>query len=181
VSGRLPKPEGWRPQVLLIVAAVVVVPVFFGTTLWWLIASLVNGQYASTVVAVGALHTRKGDAPPIVCAVLALIGAFAMIKGYRHRTMGQVRLTAKGFRVYESGKEFGGKWADVEKVTSAPPRARTRTRSERKVKPVVVNMTDGSVLAINGVESYTPGGAALYWMVRYYFRNPEKRGETHRW
>jgi hypothetical protein len=164
----LPKPEGWRPQVLLIVAAVVVVPVFFGMTLWWLIASLLNGQYASTVVAVGALlvllgfalavtvtkagliepsgdfddvgtyvfiaqmvglimlataiimiptavlflifyfsgaivppHTRKGDAPLIVCAVLALIGAFTMIKGYRHRTMGQVRLTAKGFRVYE--------------------------------------------------------------------------------
>jgi hypothetical protein len=179
VSGRLPKPEGWRPQVLLIVAAVVVVPVFFGTTLWWLIASLLNGQYASTVVAIVPPHTRKGDAPLIVCAVLALMGAFTMIKGYRHRTMGQVRLTAKGFRVYESGKEFGGKWADVEKVTSAPPPA--RTRSERKVKPVVFNMTDGSVLAINGVESYTPGGAALYWMVRYYFRNPEKRGETHRW
>ena len=242
MSGRLPKPEGWRPQVLLIVAAAVVVPVFFGMTLWWVIASLVNGQYASTVVAVGALlvllgfalavtvtkagliepsrdfddvgtyvfidqmvglimlatailmiptavlflifyfsgaivppHTRKGDAPLIVCAVLALIGAFTMIKGYRRRTMGQVRLTAKGFRVYESGKEFGGKWADVENVTSAPPRA--RTRSERKVKPVVFTMTDGSVLAINGADSYTPGGQALYWMVRYYWRNPDERDE----
>jgi apolipoprotein N-acyltransferase len=62
VSGRLPTPEGWRPQVLLIVAAVVVVPVFFGMTLWWLIASLLNGQYASTVVAVGALLVLLGFA-----------------------------------------------------------------------------------------------------------------------
>jgi hypothetical protein len=136
VSGRLPKPDGWRPRVLIMV------PVFFGMTLWWLVASLVNGQYASTVVAVGVLlvlllgfrlavtvtkaglvepsgdfddvgtyvfidqmvgmimlataivmiatatlflifyftgaivppHTRKGDAPLIVAAVLALIG-----------------------------------------------------------------------------------------------------------
>jgi hypothetical protein len=242
VSGRLPKPEGWRPQVFLIVAAVLVVPVFFGTTLWWLIASLVNGQYASTVVAVGVLlvllgfalavtvtkaglvepsgdfddvgtyvfvdqmvglimlataivmiptavlflsfyftgaivlpHTRKGNAPLIVAAVLALIGAVTMIKGYRRRTMGQVRLTPKGFGVYESGREFGGKWVDVAEVTSAPPPV--RKRSERKVKPVVFNMTDGSVLAINGADSYTPGGQTLYWMARYYWRNPDKRGE----
>jgi hypothetical protein len=50
--------------------------------------------------------------------------------------------------------------------------------SECKVKPVVFNMTDGSVLAINGADSYRPGGAALYWMVRYYFRNPGKRANS---
>jgi len=182
----LPKPEGWRPQVLLIVAAVVVVPMFFGMTLWWLIASLVNGQYASTVVAVGALlvllgfvlavtvtkagliepsgdfddvgtyvfidqmvglimlataiimiptavlflifyfsgaivppHTRKGDAPLIVCAVLAWIGAFTMIKGYRRRTMGQVRLTPKGLRERQGVRRQVGRRRESDERTAA--------------------------------------------------------------
>lgn len=104
-----------------------------------------------------------------------MIGAIAIIRGYRKRAMGQVRLTPKGFRVFESGNEFGGAWADVEDVSSYPPPK--RKHKQRVHMPIVFTMSDASVRVISGANSYTPGGAALYWMVRYYSRNPDERAE----
>lgn len=116
---------------------------------------------------------RHGSAS--VGVLFAVIAAIGLVRGYPKRAMGQVRLTPKGFRVFESGKEFGGAWADVEDVSSYPPPK--RKHKMRTHKPVVLTMTDGDVHVISGANAYTPGGAALYWMIRYYWRNPDERRE----
>ena len=38
-------------------------------------------------------------------------------------------------------------------------------------------MADDSTHVINGADTYTPGGAVLYRMVRHYWRHPEQRAE----
>lgn len=36
---------------------------------------------------------------------------------------------------------------------------------------------NGAPSVIAGASAYAPDGAALFWLIRYYWRHPEARGE----
>lgn len=47
----------------------------------------------------------------------------------------------------------------------------------RTSRPVVLHLRDGSEQIIGGLDIYVPGGVALYWLVRHYWKHPEDRPE----
>ncbi len=118
---------------------------------------------------------RGGPASMALAAVLAIVGGVVLIVSYPKRALGRVVLSPRGFHVVEGGREFRGAWADVRGVTSEGPSERKRAAGLQR--PIVLDMDDGSVHVIGNANSYVPGGAALYWMVRYYWRHPERRDE----
>ncbi len=47
----------------------------------------------------------------------------------------------------------------------------------RSHKPIVLVDNDNKRIVINSAASYSAGSPAIFWMVRYYWKHPEDRGE----
>jgi hypothetical protein len=100
----------------------------------------------------------------VVVAVLTLISA------WRRGGAGHLKLTPVGIDDANVAFTKSVDWDDVVNVTDSAETKRTR-------KPVVLCLQDGSEGIIGGADIYVPRGAALYWMVRHYWRNPHERPE----
>ncbi|MCH9728307.1 MAG: hypothetical protein K0U84_01245 [Actinomycetia bacterium] len=98
--------------------------------------------------------------------VLAVIGLVA----YTRRGPGHVLLSPEGFEIRDILHTKGGSWTDVADITDNAPKPKTR-------QPIVLVMKDGQQRIIQSADGYAPNGAALYWMVRHYWRHPEDRDE----
>lgn len=61
-------------------------------------------------------------------------------------------------------------WDDVIDVVDHAESRKTR-------RAVVLRLRDGSEEVIDIADIYLPRGAALYWLVRHYWRHPEDRME----
>lgn len=100
----------------------------------------------------------------VVVAVLTLISA------WRRGGMGYLKLTPVGIDNANVAFTKSVDWDDVVNVTDSAETKRTR-------KAIVLCLQDGSEEIIGGADLYVPRGAALYWMVRHYWRHPEDRPE----
>lgn len=109
-------------------------------------------------------------------AFLALLVGFAVIGGismvgalFARGGLGHVYLMPSGFEISELRRTGEGLWDDVTDVSD-------ETSDRRAAQPIELVMKDGSTHVINGAATYTPHGAVLYWMVRYWL-HPEDRAE----
>lgn len=66
-----------------------------------------------------------------------------------------------------SHREF---WDDIVDITDVPPHRNSR-------RPICIIREDHRPVVVENANIYAPGGAALYWMVRHYWRHPELRME----
>jgi hypothetical protein len=101
-------------------------------------------------------------------AWFAFIGGIAgLITIWRKGGVGAVTLTPSRVTV---GYDESFEWADISDVGDCTDRQKSR-------KAVVLRLSGGSEKVIDSVDSLIPRGAALYWMVRHYWRHPEERQE----
>lgn len=100
----------------------------------------------------------------VLCAVGGLIALVV------RRGPGCVRLTPHGFEIADILFTYGGNWVDIADITDEVP-------DKRKPSPIAILMKDGTSHVMQGAPSYTPGGCALYWMMRHYWLHPENREE----
>lgn len=63
-------------------------------------------------------------------------------------------------------------WDHVVDITSAP-----LTKRGKGTRPIVFALADGTLAAIAHASTWAPGGTALYWLCRHYWRHPADRGE----
>lgn len=106
---------------------------------------------------------------PILIGFLVAIAAGGLV-AYARRGPGHLLLSPQGFEIRELVSTKRGSWSDVTDVTDNAPQVRAR-------HPIAILMKDGQPHIIQGASGYAPNGAALYWMIRHYWKHPENRAE----
>jgi hypothetical protein len=107
---------------------------------------------------------------PALMASAVIVAISGLFTAYRRGGMGYLKLTSTGIENANVAFTKSFAWDDVVKVTDRAETKRTR-------KAIVLSLQDGSEEIIEGADLYVPRGAALYWMVRHYWHNPEDRPE----
>lgn len=103
-------------------------------------------------------------------------GVFTAIAGLlsalRRRGIGYLKLTPAEIENANIAftKTLG--WDDIVEIAATTERKRTR-------KAVVLKLRDGREAVIESADLYTPGGAALYWMLCHYWKHPQDRAELY--
>ena len=107
---------------------------------------------------------------PILIGMLVFFAAAGLIAMARRRGLGHLRLTPHGFELVDILFTQRGSWDDVTDVTDEA--------ADKQVRhPIVVVMRDTKPVVIKNASGYAPSGAALYWMIRHYWKHPENRAE----
>ncbi|MCK0176681.1 hypothetical protein [Mycolicibacterium sp. F2034L] len=116
----------------------------------------------------------QSDRPQGFIAALmgvAALGALTILSAVITRGgLGSVLLTRKGLTITERRRTREARWTEVRKISDDGG-------GNRRQNPIQIELTDGTILHLDGATSYTPKGAALYWMVRHYWKHPEHRAE----
>ncbi|WP_235624029.1 hypothetical protein [Mycolicibacterium goodii] len=107
---------------------------------------------------------------PILVGALVFFAAVGLIAIVRRRGTGHLLLTPDGFELVDVLFTQRGSWQDVEDVSDVA--------ADKQVRhPIVLVMKDGKPIVVKNADGYAPNGAALYWLIRYYWRHPENRAE----
>jgi hypothetical protein len=115
-------------------------------------------------------HTMRFSLP-FVGGVVAVTGAPIVWRNLRRGSTKYLRLTPGGFELVQGWRPQRGDWAYVEDVTDQAPEQTASTPSA-----IVVVMSDASAPTM-AAASFTPDGVALRELVRFYWLNPDRRGE----
>jgi hypothetical protein len=123
----------------------------------------------------GDLHmfpSKRGQAGAVVLACLATGTAiWALITAWRRGGIGYVKLTPSGIDIADIKSTESVSWNDVVAVDD-----HSETNKKTR-KAIVLRFQDGTEKTIDGADFYVPNGAALYWMVRQYWRHADDRPE----
>jgi hypothetical protein len=106
---------------------------------------------------------------PILIGFLVALAVGGLI-AYARRGPGYLLLSPQGFEIRELVSTKRGSWSEVTDVTDNAPGVKAR-------HPIVILTKDGQPQIIQGASGYAPNGAALYWMIRHYWKHPENRAE----
>ena len=107
---------------------------------------------------------------PILMGFAVVVAISGLISAWRRGGMGYLKLTITGLDNANIVFTKSVDWDDIVNITDSAETKRTR-------KAIVLCLQDGSEEVIEGADLYVPRGAALYWMVRYYWRHPDARSE----
>jgi hypothetical protein len=107
---------------------------------------------------------------PILIGMLVFFAASGLIAMARRRGTGHLRLTPYGFELVDIFFTQRGSWDDVCDITDEAEDKQAR-------HPIVFVMKDAKPIVVKNASGYAPGGAALYWMVRHYWRHSNDRSE----
>jgi hypothetical protein len=139
-----------------------------------LFALIPSGTLYVIYVPRGSVDLPLGDAErifsPILVGFAVAIAVWGLIAFARRRTTGYVRLTPTGFELANLVLTQKGTWDDV--VDIADEYADKQGRH-----PTVFVMKDGKPKVLKNTDGFAPRGAALYWLIRHYWKHPEDRAE----
>jgi hypothetical protein len=107
---------------------------------------------------------------PALMSGAVLVAVLGLITAWRRGGMGYVKLTSAGLDNANIAFTKSVYWDDVVDVKDSSEEKRTR-------KAIVLCLRDGSEEIVGSADLYVPTGAALYWMVRHYWKHPENRAE----
>lgn len=107
---------------------------------------------------------------PVATGFLVFIGISGLITAWRRGGIGHVMLTPAMIENADILKIRVFEWDDVVDVAD-------HAESRRARRAVVLRMKDGHEEIISVTDIYLPRGAALYWLVRHYWKHPEDRME----
>jgi hypothetical protein len=98
------------------------------------------------------------------------IAVWGLIAFARRRTTGYVRLTPTGFELANLVLTQEGTWDEVVNITDE--------YSEKQGRhPTVFVMKERKPKVLKNTGGFAPSGAALYWMIRHYWKHPQNRAE----
>lgn len=140
-----------------------------------LVATIVGGAVLVRYLPTGtlAIPMSRGwqifsPALVVVAIVFAVIG---LVSAWRRGGLGYVKLTPAGVDIANILSTQSVRWDDIVGVADYSD-VNTKTR-----KAIVLRLEDGVEKVVDGADFYAPRGAGLYWMVRHYWRHPDKRAE----
>jgi hypothetical protein len=107
---------------------------------------------------------------PVLMGFAVIVAIVGLISAWRRGGMGYLKLTRSGIDNANIAFTKSVDWDDIVDITDSAETKRTR-------KAIVLCLQDGSEEVIEGADLYVPRGAALYWMVRHYWRHPDDRSE----
>lgn len=107
---------------------------------------------------------------PILIGLAVAIAVWGLIAFARRRTTGYVRLTPKGFELANLVLTQKGTWDEIVDITDEYSDKQGR-------HPTVFVMKEGKPKVLKNTGGFAPSGAALYWMIRHYWKHPENRTE----
>ena len=108
---------------------------------------------------------------PFMAAVLTVMGAPMLCRNLLRGSTSYLRLTTRGFELAQGWKSQRGEWVSVKDVAAEPPDKQKQTPGT-----IAVVMSDDAVFTLTAL-SFTPDGAALRELVRFYWQLPEARDE----
>jgi hypothetical protein len=101
---------------------------------------------------------------------LLIIAASGLVALIVRRRSGYLRLAPNHFENADIRHTQKRAWRDVIDVTDQAPKKPSH-------EPIVFVMKDAKPIVVNNAGGYAPNGAALYWMIRHYWKHPEDRAE----
>ncbi|MBA0048863.1 hypothetical protein [Mycobacteroides sp. LB1] len=107
---------------------------------------------------------------PIWAGVIAVLLLIPLVRSLRREGMCYVHLTVSGIKLDDGYSSFESRWTDIKKVADSTPKSKGR-------RLIVFNLADDTTRSFNATGMFTPGGVALYWMIRHYWKHPEDRAE----
>ncbi|CRZ16418.1 hypothetical protein [Mycolicibacterium neworleansense] len=110
-----------------------------------------------------------GDATTMmwILLIITVIGSgWYLVKGKTP----VVRLGPDGVTYVEGSRVHNESWDDIVDITDISPNRHSR-------QPICLTREDDRPVVIENAGLYAPVGAALYWMMRHYWRHPENRVE----
>ena len=108
---------------------------------------------------------------PILIGAIVVIAAIGLCSMARRRGNGHIRLAEREFEFADVMFRQRGSWADVTDISDVTP------GKQQAPQPIVFVMKEARPIVIKNADGYGPDGAALYWMVRHYWKHPEDRAE----
>ncbi len=107
---------------------------------------------------------------PLMAALLTVMGAPMFCRNLLRGSTSYLRLTTSGFELAQGWQPQRGEWASVKDVVSKAP------NQKQTPGTIVVVMSDDAAFTLTAL-AYTPDGAALRELVRFYWQHPEARDE----
>jgi hypothetical protein len=139
-----------------------------------LFALIPSGTLYVIYVPRGSVDLPLGDGErifsPILIGLAVAVAVWGLIALVRRRTTGYVKLTREGFELANLVLTQKGSWDDVVDITDEYADKQGR-------HPTVFVMKDGKPKVLKNTSGFAPNGAALYWMIRHYWKHPLDRGE----
>lgn len=102
--------------------------------------------------------------------LVALTGISGLITTWRRGGIGHLKLAPTTVEVADILATRVFAWDDVVDVAD-------HAESRKVRRAVVIRRKDGREEILSVADIYLPGGVALYWLVRHYWRHPEDRIE----
>ncbi|MDO2384335.1 hypothetical protein QRB41_13095 [Mycobacterium avium subsp. hominissuis] len=99
----------------------------------------------------------------------AVLGLVAMVRAGRRPRPG-LRLSSAGVEFHDAVTAFTLPWSDVVNITGTGVQG-------KNLRPIILWPHGGQPAVIANASLYAPNGAALFWMIRYYWLTPAARGE----
>ena len=81
-----------------------------------------------------------------------------------------LRLSADGVDFHDAVTQFTLSWDEIENISGV-------AIGTRGFRPVVFESGGAEPSVIGSAALYVPGGVALFWMIRHYWRHPGERGD----
>lgn len=101
--------------------------------------------------------------------VISLVALVTLLRGLG-RDCGRLTLSPTGLILIDyHGKPVSVEWSDIIEIDDQAPKGRT-------FQPIVIKTRTRSPMVIQSL-SYCDHGAALYWLIRHYWRTPTDRTE----
>lgn len=104
-----------------------------------------------------------------VMVVGAVLGLGAMMRAGRRPRPG-LRLSPAGVEFHDAVTAFTLPWTDIVNITGTGVHG-------KNLRPIVFWSRGRQPAVIANASLYAPNGAALFWMIRYYWLTPTARGE----
>ncbi|OCB14102.1 hypothetical protein A5717_11315 [Mycolicibacterium porcinum] len=106
----------------------------------------------------------------VFAAVVVVIAVVGLIRAWGRGGVGHVKLTPGMVENADIMSTRMFEWDDVVDVTD-------HAKSRKVRHAVVLRLRNGREEIISSADIYLPRGAALYWMMRHYWKHPEDRME----
>jgi hypothetical protein len=149
-------------------------PVTITSALVALFALIPSGTLYVIYVPRGPVDLPLGDAErifsPILIGLAVAIAVWGLVALAQRRSVGHVTLTPTGFELANLVLTQKGSWDDVVDITDEYADKQGR-------HPTVFVMKDSKPKVLKNTSGFAPNGAALYWMIRHYWKHPLDRGE----
>jgi hypothetical protein len=98
-----------------------------------------------------------------------VLGLGLVIRASR-RERPALRLCADGVILHDAVVRYTVSWDEIRDITGVVPQGKS-------LRPIVFERGDGAPAVVGNAALYAPGGVALFWMIRHYWRHPHERAE----